>query len=82
MVQGLERVKKDVLQTLIANGWSSQMVVTSVEGYPPINVAGNVMLPYTSAKLSIRLPPTLKPQDAIDYVTKTLTTDVPYNAQV
>ena len=40
------------------------------------------MLPYTSAKLSIRLPPTLNPTQAKKFVTKTLTENPPYNAKV
>jgi acetylornithine deacetylase/succinyl-diaminopimelate desuccinylase-like protein len=36
----------------------------------------------TSLKLSFRLPPTADPQAALAELTKILTTDVPYNAQV
>ena len=40
------------------------------------------MLPYTAAKLSIRLPPTLNPKQAKNFVTKTLSENPPYNAKV
>lgn len=40
------------------------------------------MLPYTSAKLSIRLPPTKNPQEAKELVTKILSENPPYNAKV
>ena len=58
------------------------MVITSVEGYPPVAEAGNVMVPYTAAKISVRLPPTINIEAAKSFVYKTLTTNVPYDAKV
>jgi acetylornithine deacetylase/succinyl-diaminopimelate desuccinylase-like protein len=40
------------------------------------------MLPYTEARLSIRLPPTKNPEQAKDFVIKTLTENPPYNAKI
>lgn len=40
------------------------------------------MLPYTSATLSIRLPPTKKAEEAKQFVVKTLTENPPYNSKV
>ena len=34
------------------------MTVIGLDGIPPTQGAGGVMLPYTQVKLSIRLPPT------------------------
>jgi len=68
-----ERVHKDVLQTLLLNGWRSQMAVTCLSGYPTPDQAGNVMLPYVEAKISIRLPPTIDRTKAVEYFTKVLT---------
>ena len=39
--------------------WRPQLAVTGIEGLPPPGNAGNVLLPFTTAKLSLRLPPTL-----------------------
>jgi len=58
------------------------MVVTSIEGYPPIAKAGNVMLPYTEAKISVRLPPTADLKEVIPFVKKTLGENIPYKANV
>jgi hypothetical protein len=63
-------------------GWKPQLAVTGIEGIPVLAKAGNVMLPYTSAKLSIRLPPTKNPQEAKELVTKILSENPPYNAKV
>lgn len=58
------------------------MVVTGMEGLPVLAKAGNVMLPYTAAKLSIRIPPTKNPEEAKKIVLDTLTANPPYNAKV
>lgn len=55
---GLGRPHESILQTLLLNGWKTQLAVTGIEGYPNPNDASNVMLPYTRVKLSIRVPPT------------------------
>jgi acetylornithine deacetylase/succinyl-diaminopimelate desuccinylase-like protein len=43
---------------------------------------GNVLRPSTSFKISMRLPPTLDADKALETLTKILTTDVPYGAEV
>lgn len=57
-VGNLQRVSTDVLESLILNGWRAQLAVTGMDGLPKPVTAGNVMLPFTEAKISIRLPPT------------------------
>lgn len=59
-VDGLQRVSPNIMETLILGGWKPQVVLTGIEGIPVLAKAGNVMLPYTSATFSIRLPPTKK----------------------
>ena len=39
--------------------------MTGVDSIPPVNIAGNVLRPETTFKLSIRLPPTLRDTEAI-----------------
>ena len=38
--------------------WRPQLAVTAMDGYPLPENGGNVLLPYSTAKLSLRLPPT------------------------
>lgn len=71
-----------VLESVLGGGWLPQLAVTGIEGLPTLSKAGNVMLPYTSAKLSIRLPPTKDPEEAKKFIIKTLTENPPYNAKV
>jgi acetylornithine deacetylase/succinyl-diaminopimelate desuccinylase-like protein len=58
------------------------LAVIGIDGLPdPIN-AGNVLLPSTVAKLSLRLPPTLDPDEAGDRVRALLENDPPYGARI
>ena len=82
IVEGLQTVSPNALESLILNGWKPQLAVTGIDGLPILSKAGNVMLPYTSAKLSIRIPPTKNPEEAKQLIIKTLTTNPPYNAKV
>jgi Peptidase dimerisation domain len=55
----------DDLTELVLNRTSRpQLAVTGIDGLPPPINAGNVLLPSTIAKLSLRLPPTLDAEAA------------------
>jgi acetylornithine deacetylase/succinyl-diaminopimelate desuccinylase-like protein len=53
-----------------------------MSGLPAPGDAGNVLLPFTSAKLSLRIPPTLDAAAATDSVRALLEADPPYGAKV
>lgn len=67
---------------LVARTWQPALEVVGVGGAPPPGEAGNVLRPWTAAKLSLRLPPTADPVAAADAVARRLTTDPPYQAEV
>lgn len=75
-------MSQNVLQSLILNGWKAQLAVIGASGLPNPGQAGNVLLPYTETRLSIRLPPTKDSKQAEDFIIKALTENVPYNAKV
>ena len=56
--------------------------ITGADGLPPIKDSGNVLRPFTSLKLSLRLPPTLDAQFAQSILQSILTNDPPYNADI
>ena len=58
------------------------MSITGADGLPQIAMAGNVVRPSTSARISMRLPPAMDPKKAEAIIRERLTTDVPYNAKV
>lgn len=70
-------------ELLLNRSWKAQLSITGIQGLPgKQEEAGNVLLPYTKTKISLRLPPTLSPDVAEACVRETLTGNVPYNAVV
>ncbi|GAB3377670.1 M20 family metallopeptidase [Lysobacter fragariae] len=73
----------DDLKELVLNRtWRPALSVTGVEGMPPLSSAGNVLRPYTSVKLSLRLPPTLDGKQAGELLKEVLLRDPPNGAKV
>jgi acetylornithine deacetylase/succinyl-diaminopimelate desuccinylase-like protein len=72
----------DLTELVLNRTWRPQLAVTGIAGLPPPVDAGNVLLPSTSVKLSLRLPPTLDAAKAEDIVRKLLEKDPPYRARV
>ncbi|MFO1158749.1 MAG: M20 family metallopeptidase [Reyranellaceae bacterium] len=62
--------------------WRPQLAVTAMDGYPVPGNAGNVLLPYSTAKLSVRIPPTLDGAGAEQALKVALEADPPYGAEV
>ena len=78
----VQLIDNDLLQLLLNKTWRPTLTVTGAEGLPAIAQAGNVLRPKTALKVSIRLPPHVVPSVAEKAVLKTITENVPYNAQV
>nr|WP_241432211.1 M20/M25/M40 family metallo-hydrolase [Ilumatobacter nonamiensis] len=81
-VEGARPATDDPTDQLLARTWRPTLSTVGADGLPPTNRAGNVLRPRTALKLSFRLPPTVHPDVAIEALTKVLTTDAPYGAQV
>jgi len=81
-VRGTQPMANDLTELVLNRTWRPQLAVTGIEGLPtPLN-AGNVLLPHTTAKLSVRLPPTLGAEQAGEAVRALLERDPPYGAKV
>ncbi|HTV90072.1 MAG TPA: M20/M25/M40 family metallo-hydrolase [Stellaceae bacterium] len=72
----------DAAELLLNRSWRPQLAVIGIAGLPLPAAAGNVLLPYTSAKLSLRLPPTLDAEAACRTLAALFETDPPYGARV
>eukprot|EP00743_Colponemidia_sp_Colp-15_P005085 GILK01005474.1.p1 GENE.GILK01005474.1~~GILK01005474.1.p1 ORF type:complete len:475 (-),score=78.59 GILK01005474.1:43-1467(-) len=81
-VAGTQPVHQDDVELFLNRTWRPQLTVTGANGLPPIATAGNVLLPELSLRLSLRLPPTLDADSAVNSLKDLLTSDPPYNAQV
>lgn len=72
----------DRAEMILEKTWRPQLAVTGMEGYPLPANGGNVLLPYSTAKLSLRVPPTGDAEKARAAVKAALEQNPPYNAQV
>jgi acetylornithine deacetylase/succinyl-diaminopimelate desuccinylase-like protein len=69
-------------ELLLNNTWRPTLAVTGADGMPALVDAGNVLLPYTTLKLSFRLPPTCDADVAADAVKTALEANTPPLAKV
>ena len=81
-VEGAVPMVADATEQLLARTWYPALSVTGVGGIPPVESAGNVLRPYTSLQLSVRLPPTCDHEIALKAMVAELTSDPPYGAHV
>jgi acetylornithine deacetylase/succinyl-diaminopimelate desuccinylase-like protein len=72
----------DLTELILNRTWRPQLAVTAMDGYPLPENGGNVLLPYTTAKLSLRLPPTCDANKATAAVKAKLEEAAPYGAEV
>ena len=79
---GTRPMTDDPADQVLAQTWRPALSVTGLEGAPAPRDAGNVLRPSTTAKLSMRLPPTCDEHRAFELLTDALTTDPPSGAQV
>jgi acetylornithine deacetylase/succinyl-diaminopimelate desuccinylase-like protein len=79
---GMSPMSDDLTELVLNRTWRPQLAVTGIDGLPAPTDAGNVLLPSTVAKLSLRLPPTLDATTAADIVRTLLEKDPPYRARV
>jgi acetylornithine deacetylase/succinyl-diaminopimelate desuccinylase-like protein len=81
-VPGMQPVTDDLAELVLNRTWRPQLAVTGMEGLPTPGNAGNVMLPFTTARLSIRLPPTLDGSKAIALIKDLLEAAPPYGCAI
>ena len=81
-VTGMRPVSPEPVQLILNRTWRPALAVTGLEGTPAIANAGNVLRPWTAAKLSLRLPPTVDAVSAGRKLKALLERDPPYGASV
>ena len=69
-------------ERLLRRAWGPALAVTGMDGVPSVRDGGNVLRPCTTAKLSLRLPPSVDAQRAARAVEGVLTADPPAGATV
>ncbi len=79
---GAQPVSRDRTELVLNRTWRPALSITGVDGLPPLGSAGNVLRPFTSVKLSLRIPPRLDPAFAARAFKEALEKDPPYGARV
>jgi acetylornithine deacetylase/succinyl-diaminopimelate desuccinylase-like protein len=67
---------------ILQKTWQPQLSITAMEGYPLPANGGNVLLPYSIAKLSLRVPPSADAEAARQAVKTALEANPPYDAEI
>ncbi len=73
---------KDPVELILNRTWRAALAVIGADGLPSIEAGGNVQRPFTSLKLSLRLPPLVDGAIAAAHLKQTLENDPPYSAHV
>ena len=81
-VPGMRPMRDDPTELILNRTWRPALSITGLEGAPRLLDAGNVLRPATSAKLSLRLPPTKDADRAGDELKVLLEAEPPYGAKV
>ncbi len=82
VVPGLELDGTSDRDRLARRAWAPALAVTGIDGVPTVREGGNVLRPFTTAKISLRLPPTVDAAKAMEAVESALLADPPSNARV
>lgn len=82
LVEGARPAVANVTEALLAKTWRPSLAYVGADGIPPTAVAGNVLRPSTTLKLSLRIPPTADPATVEAELVEALTADPPYGARV
>jgi len=80
--EGMKPMNDDLTELVLNRTWRPALSTTGMDGFPSPQNAGNVLRPYSTAKLSLRLPPTLDAKEAQATVRTLLEKDPPYGAKV
>jgi acetylornithine deacetylase/succinyl-diaminopimelate desuccinylase-like protein len=81
-VSGTRPMADDLAELVLNRTWRPQLALTGIAGPPRPEDAGNVLLPATTAKLSLRLPPTLDAEGTGMILKELFEKDPPYGARV
>lgn len=81
-VEGAGPMGDERFELVLNRTWRSTVSFVAQEGMPALKDGGNVLRPYTTLKLSLRLPPGLDGEIAMKKTCDLLLADPPYGAKV
>ena len=72
----------DNVEGVLRRTWKPAVSIVGIDGMPSTANAGNVLRPYTTLQLSVRIPPTANAKKAVRAMEKILSENIPYDASV
>jgi acetylornithine deacetylase/succinyl-diaminopimelate desuccinylase-like protein len=81
-IAGAKPVSDNPLDLLLSSTWKPALSYTGIDGMPSSKHAGSVLRKSTSINLSLRVPPNIDVDMAVNIIKETLEKDPPYNAHV
>jgi acetylornithine deacetylase/succinyl-diaminopimelate desuccinylase-like protein len=79
---GAKPMAEDLTELFLNKTWRPALSITGAEGLPSLESAGNVLRPYTTLKVSLRLPPTINADKASQQLKEFFEENAPYGAKV
>ena len=79
---GMKPSTDDNVEGVLRRTWRPALSIVGSDGMPSTANAGNVLRPYTTLQLSMRIPPMVDPKKAVHAIGKVLEDDIPYGASV
>jgi acetylornithine deacetylase/succinyl-diaminopimelate desuccinylase-like protein len=81
-LEGAGPVSRDLAELILNRTWRPALSITAQDGMPPCEQGGNVLRPFTTLKLSLRIAPTLDAKRGTEFLATLLTENPPYGARV
>jgi acetylornithine deacetylase/succinyl-diaminopimelate desuccinylase-like protein len=81
-VPGLRLGGRDAVERVLRRTWSASVAFVGVDGVPSLRDGGNVLRPFTTGKIAMRLPPSVDAEAAAKRVADVLRSDPPDGARV
>jgi len=81
-VAGAQPHATEAAAQLRAKTWEPALEVIGLDGVPAVSDGGNVLRPFTTARLSFRLPPTCSAEVALAAIERSLRAEAPHGASI
>ena len=80
--EGVRPMSNDLVELVLNRTWRPTLSITGIDGVPALANAGSVLRPYTTVKVSVRIPPRLDPDRATQLVKEVVERDPPSGAKI
>jgi len=82
LLPGVKYMDDDPTNLLLNNYWKPSLAIVGAEGIPAMPIAGNVLRPYTTVRISIRTPPNFDCNIGGQVIDDCFNKDIPFNAKI